>query len=168
LVIQPIVTYNIVKQHFTWSKYGKIIHVKETCHNRKREKLVVFVISTKIIELVVGVIAQLFKPSRVPLKYPCITCSIFEHHALNCPRKTKVQNMFRTKPNNIAIVTMKFFKPDNVLVNVVVVMTCNQIPKQHVLKKHELMKAKQQLINKLKNICVILLFTLFKNHKGMI
>jgi hypothetical protein len=60
----------------------------------KREELVVPIISTKVTEPVVGVIAQLVKSAKVPLKYPCIICSIFEHRALDCPRKTKIQNMF--------------------------------------------------------------------------
>ncbi len=51
--------------------------------------------------------------------------------------------MFQTKPTTIAIIVAKFSELDNVLVSVVVVvMTHNQVPKQHVLKKCESMKAK--------------------------
>jgi len=51
--------------------------------------------------------------------------------------------MFQIKPTTIAIVVVKFYKLDNVLLNVViVVMTRNQVPKQHVLKRRESMKAK--------------------------
>jgi hypothetical protein len=40
----------------------------------------------------VKMIAQPVKPTRMPLKYPCIICSSFEHHAPDCPRKEEVQN----------------------------------------------------------------------------
>jgi hypothetical protein len=65
----------------------------------------------------------------------------FEYHAPNCPRKIKVQNMFRVKPTITTVVVAKASKLDNVLVNVVV-MTRNQVPKQQMFKKCELMKVK--------------------------
>jgi hypothetical protein len=43
----------------------------------------------KVAELVVEGIAQPVKPTRMPLKYLCIICSSFEHHAPNCFRKIK-------------------------------------------------------------------------------
>jgi hypothetical protein len=43
----------------------------------------------------------------MPLRYPCIIYFSFEHCALNCPKKTEVQNMFQTKPTIIAIVITK-------------------------------------------------------------
>jgi hypothetical protein len=60
----------------------------------KREKLAILVVPIKIVEPVVEVIAQPIKPTKVPLKYPCIICYSYEHHEPNCPRKTKVHNMF--------------------------------------------------------------------------
>ncbi len=49
----------------------------------------------------VGVITQLVKPARVPLRYPCIKCYNFKHCAHDCLRKIEVQNMFRIKPTII-------------------------------------------------------------------
>ncbi len=83
---------------------------------------------TKGIEPIVKVIAQHVKPTRIPLKYLCIICSNSKHHAPNCPKKTKIQNMFWTKPTTITIVVTKPSKPYNVLVNVaVVIVTCSQV-----------------------------------------
>lgn len=51
--------------------------------------------------------------------------------------------MFRTKPISSTSVTHKSTKLDNVLVNVVAIVTTqSQSPKQQVLKEHELIKAK--------------------------
>jgi len=78
---------------------------------------------------VVEVSTQPIKPTRVPLRYPYVIYSSFEHHAPNCLIKTKVQNMFRTKPTTIATVVIENPKPNNVPINVVdVVMTHSQIP----------------------------------------
>ncbi len=127
-VAQLVVTYTIVKQQLTCSNYGKIGHAKKPCHNKKREEPTIPIIPIKVVELVAKVSAQLVKPVRVSLRYPCIICSNFEHHALDCPRKVEVQNTFQTKPITIAIVVAKSLKPDNVLINVVVVFTtCSQV-----------------------------------------
>jgi hypothetical protein len=51
--------------------------------------------------------------------------------------------MFQTKPTIAATIITKIPKHDNVRINVVAdVTTCSQVPKQHVLKEHELMNAK--------------------------
>jgi hypothetical protein len=51
--------------------------------------------------------------------------------------------MFQTKLTTTTTIVSKPFKFDNVPINVVaVIMTCNQVLKQQVLKEHELMKAK--------------------------
>jgi hypothetical protein len=55
LVAQPIVDYTIAKQLLTCSNYGKTSHAKETYHNRKREKPIVHVVTTKIVEPVVEI-----------------------------------------------------------------------------------------------------------------
>jgi hypothetical protein len=50
--------------------------------------------------------------------------------------------MFWTKPTTVATVITKNLKPDNVPINVVVViMTCSQVLEQ-VFGEHELMKVK--------------------------
>jgi hypothetical protein len=100
-------------------------------HNRKREEPSIFVVPTKVVEPMAEVITQPIKPTRVPLRHPYLIYSNFEHHAPNCLRKTKVQNMFRTKPTTIAIVVTKNLKSNNVPINVVdVVMTHSQILEQ--------------------------------------
>jgi hypothetical protein len=51
--------------------------------------------------------------------------------------------MFHTKTNIIATIVPKAPKPNNVLVNVILIITTpSQLPKQKVLKEHELVKAK--------------------------
>jgi hypothetical protein len=51
--------------------------------------------------------------------------------------------MFRIKPTTTTTIISKPFKLDNVLINVIfVIITHNQIPKQHVFKACEPMKAK--------------------------
>ncbi len=68
------------------------------------------------------------------MKYPCIIYFSFENRASDCPRKTKVQNMFQTKLIITTIIVVKLYKLDNVLVNVVAtIMKHNQVPKQQVL-----------------------------------
>jgi hypothetical protein len=55
----------------------------------------------------------------------------------------EVQNILSIKPITIAIAIPKATKPNNVLINVIVIVTrCIQVPKQQVLREHELMKAK--------------------------
>jgi hypothetical protein len=50
---------------------------------------------------------------------------------------------FHTKTNFVAIIVPKVLKPNNVLVNVVVVVTiCSQVLKQQTLRQCEPMKAK--------------------------
>jgi hypothetical protein len=56
----------------------------------KIEELAILIVSTKVVELVVGVVTQPIKLARVPLKYPCIICSSSEHCALDYPRKIEV------------------------------------------------------------------------------
>jgi hypothetical protein len=77
------------------------------------------------------VITQPIKPTKVPLRHPYFIYFSFEHHAPNYLRKTKVQNMFRTKPTTTATAVTKNLKPNNVPINVVdVLMTHNQILEQ--------------------------------------
>jgi hypothetical protein len=109
------------------SNYGKTSHAKETCHNGKREEVSFHVVPTKVVEPITKVIAQPVKPARVPSKYPCIICFSSKHHAFNCSRKAKVQNMFQIKPNITPTITKKNPIPNNVPINVVaIVTTCSQ------------------------------------------
>jgi hypothetical protein len=87
------------------------------------------VVPTKVAKLVIKVIAQPIKPTKVPLRYPYIIYFNFEHCVPNCLRK--VQNMFQIKPNTTTTITSKNPKPDNVLVNVVAaITTCSQTSEQ--------------------------------------
>jgi hypothetical protein len=55
----------------------------------------------------VEVTAQHVKPTKMPLRYPCIICFSFEHYAFNCLKKKTLQNMFQTKPTTTSIVVEK-------------------------------------------------------------
>jgi hypothetical protein len=92
----------------------------------KRKKHVVLIVPINFDELVAEVITQPIKPTRIPLRYPCIIYPSSKHCALNCFKKTKVQNMFQTKPTIVTTLVTKPSKVDNVPINVVVfVTTCN-------------------------------------------
>jgi len=105
--------------------------------------LIVFVVSTKVVEPMAEMTAQPIKPTRVPVRYLYIISFSFEHHALDCLRKVEVQTMFLTKPTTTTTIIAKNLKPNNVLINVVIVMmTCSQVLKQQVFRERESMKAK--------------------------
>lgn len=107
------------------------------------KKAIVLIIPTKVAKPIVEIIAPHVKPTTIPLQYPCIIYSNVEHCASNCFKQIKVQNMFHTKTNFANIVVPKLLKLDNVLINVVIIVTtCNQVPKQQVLRECELVKAK--------------------------
>jgi hypothetical protein len=56
--------------------------------------------------------------------YPYIICYSVKHRSRECPRKIEVQNVFITKlVSSIVTTTLKPPKIDNVLVNVIVVVT---------------------------------------------
>jgi hypothetical protein len=95
----------------------------------KKEEHVVPIVHTKVVEPITEVTTQLIKPAKIPLWCPCVICYSFEHHTPNCPRKTKVHNMFQTKPTTIATIITKPSKPNNVPINVIVVMTHSQVRK---------------------------------------
>ncbi len=59
-VAQPIVTYTTSKQRLTYLNCGKMVHAKETCHNKKKEESVVLVVPTKV--------------TKAVAKGDCITC----------------------------------------------------------------------------------------------
>jgi hypothetical protein len=98
-------------------------------------------LSTKVAKLVVGVTPQLVKPTRVP--WDILVLFIFgsKNRAFDCPKKTKAQNMFWTKPT--ITTTIVVYKFDNVLVNVVAtIMIHSQVLEQLVVKERESVKAK--------------------------
>jgi len=95
----------------------------------KKEEHAVLIVHTKVVEPIIEVTTQPIKPAKIPLWCPCVICYSFEHHTPNYLRKTKVHNMFRTKPTTIATIITKPYKPNNVPINVVVVMTRSQVRK---------------------------------------
>jgi len=74
--------------------------------------------------------SQPIKPTKLPLKYPYIIYFSSEHCAPNCPKKTEVHNMFRTKLTTITTIVAKNPKLDNVPANVIGVMTHSQVLEQ--------------------------------------
>jgi hypothetical protein len=84
--------------------------------------------TVKFIEFVVGTKTQPVKSRKIHVRDPCIICSSVEHRSRECPKKTKVQNMFITNLVNFnATIASKPPTIDNMLVNVVVtVSTCSQ------------------------------------------
>ncbi len=138
---------------------------KKTYHNKKRGEPIVFVVSTKIVELVAEMTTQLVKPTIVPLRYPYIIYSSFEHRAPNCAKKVEVYNMFGTRPTTTTTIIPINLKPNNVPVNVVIVTTHSQVPKQQVLREHEPMKAKTITDWQIEEQCVIPLFILSRSYE---
>jgi hypothetical protein len=93
-LVVPIVT---TKSALTYTNCGKIGHVVETCHNRKRKVQVVPTVIIKSTKLVIGTKTQLVKLEKIPIHYPCIICSNVEHRSGECPQKIEIQNMFKSK-----------------------------------------------------------------------
>ncbi len=95
-------------------------------------------------KLVTRTKTQLVKSGKIHVCYPCIIYSSVKHRSGECLRKNEVQNMFRTKLVNFnATTASKLPKTNNMLVNVVVVITtCNQQSEQQVFKEREPVKAK--------------------------
>jgi hypothetical protein len=118
----------IAKSALTCTNCGKTGHSVETCHNRKKEVLIVPIVTIKFTKPVVGIKTQPIKLGKIPIHYPCINCSNAEHGLGKCPRKIEVHNMFRIKlVSSNATIASKPPKIDNVLVNVVfIITTCSQ------------------------------------------
>jgi len=87
-VAKPIVHYTMTKQPLTYLNHGKIGNANETCHNMKKEKPIVHVVPTKVVEPITKVTTQNVKPFRIPLRYLCIIHSSFKHCAHDCLKKT--------------------------------------------------------------------------------
>jgi hypothetical protein len=90
IVVKPIVPTVIVKSTLTYIDYGKIDHLVEIYHHRKREVLVVLTTIVKSTEPIVGTKTQLVKLRKIPLGYPYIIGSNIEHRYGKCPRKIEV------------------------------------------------------------------------------
>jgi hypothetical protein len=86
LVIPTITT----KSTLTCTNCGKIGHFMETCHNMKREVLVVPITIVKSIEPIVGTKTQLVKSQKIPTCYPCIICSNVKRRSEECLRKIEI------------------------------------------------------------------------------
>jgi len=93
---------------------------------RKRKKKVPIVLAAivKFKAPIAITKTQLVKLGKILLPYPCKICFNVEDRLGECLRKIEVQNMFRIKPINFnATIASKSLKTDNVLVNVLVVVT---------------------------------------------
>ncbi len=124
IVLKLIVPAITVKLTLTCINCGKTNHLVETCHNRKKKVLVVPTTTFKSTKLVARTKTQLVKSRKIHVHYPCIIYFNVEHRFGECPKKIKIRNMFKTKlvGSNVTT-TPKPLKTDNVLVNVVVVVT---------------------------------------------
>jgi hypothetical protein len=123
-IIKLVVPIVKIKSTLTYTNCGKTDHSVETCHNRKREVLVVSTTLVKSIELIARTKTQLVKLGKILVCYSYIICFSIEHRSGECPRKIEVQNMFRIKHiSSNGTTTLKPFKTDNVPINVIVVVT---------------------------------------------
>jgi hypothetical protein len=95
----------------------------ETCHNIKKEELVMQTTIVKSTKHVARIKTQPVKSRKIPICYPCIICSSIEQRFRECLKKIEVHNVLRTKPINSNATTSKPPKTDNVLINVIVVVT---------------------------------------------
>jgi hypothetical protein len=124
VVVKHVVPIVTAKSTLTYTNCGKIDHSMETCHNMKREVLVVPTATIKSTEPIVGTKIQPVKSRKILVCYPYIICYSIEHRYGESPRQIEVQNMFKTKPvSSNATTTPKPPKTNNVLVNVVVAIT---------------------------------------------
>jgi hypothetical protein len=87
--VKPIVLVVIGKSTLTCTDCGKIGHLVETCHNRKREIPVVPTTIVKFIELVGGTKTQYVKSRKILVCYPYIIYSSVEHRFGEAPKNLK-------------------------------------------------------------------------------
>ncbi len=97
IVVKPIVPAIIVKLTLPCINCGKTNHLVETCHNRKREVLVVPTTTFKSTKPIARTKTQLVKSRKIHVHYPCIIYFNVEHKSGECPKKIEVRNMFKTK-----------------------------------------------------------------------
>jgi hypothetical protein len=119
--VEPIV---IAKSTLAYTNCGKTGHLVVTCHKRKKEVPIVPTTIVMSTEPIARTKTQLVKSRKIPIHYPCIICYSVEHRYGECPRKTEVYNMFRTKLVSFNVtITPKLLKTNNVLIIAVVVVT---------------------------------------------
>jgi hypothetical protein len=111
--VKLVVPTMTIKSTLTCTKCGKTSHLVETCHNIKKEELVMPTIIVKSTKHLARTKTQPVKSRKIPIHYPCIICYSVEQRFKKCLRKIEVHNMLRTKPPKI----------NNMLVNVIVVVT---------------------------------------------
>jgi hypothetical protein len=107
IIMFNLVIHVTIKFTSTCVNYSKIGHILETCHNWKKEVLLISTIVVKFIKLVTWSNAQPIKPIRIHLHYPCIICFSVNYWFGNCLRKIEIQNMFTTKLFNFCTVACK-------------------------------------------------------------
>jgi hypothetical protein len=118
--VKHVVPVVIAKSTLACTNCGKIDNLVETCHNIKKEVLVVPTTIIKSLKPIAITKTQPIKLGKILICYPYIICFNVEHIFGECPQKIEVQNMFKTKlVNSNAITTSKLPKIDNVPVNVV-------------------------------------------------
>ncbi len=69
--VKLVILAMTTKSALTYTNYGKTDHSMETCHNRKREVLVVPTVTIKYTKLVVGTKTQPIKSGKIHVHYPC-------------------------------------------------------------------------------------------------
>jgi hypothetical protein len=84
-VVKPVVPTITTKSTITYINCGKTSHSMETCHNRKREVLVVPTTIIKFIKPIVRTKTQLVKLGKILVHYPCIICSSINIDPENAP-----------------------------------------------------------------------------------
>ncbi len=89
-MVKPKVLIVLAKTTLTCNNCGKIHHLVETCHNKKREVLVIPTAIIKSAKLVTWTKTQPIKLGRIPLCYPYITWYNAEHRYGKCPKKIEV------------------------------------------------------------------------------
>jgi hypothetical protein len=84
-IVKHVVPIVITKSTITYTNCGKTGHSMESCHNRKREVLVVPTTIIKFIKPVIGTKTQLVKLGKILVHYPCIICSSINIDMENAP-----------------------------------------------------------------------------------
>ncbi len=139
-IAKHVVFVVTTKSSLTCANCGKIGHTFETCHNKKIEVPIVPTAIIKSIKPITKTKPLLVKLVRIPICYPCIIYYSLKHRFGECPKKIKVQNMFKIKFVNFnATIAPKLLKLDNVPINVVAIATTHS---QQLLKEKEPVKVK--------------------------
>jgi hypothetical protein len=81
IVVKPIILIVIAKSTLTRTNCGKIGHLVNTCHNRKRKVPMLLIATIKSIKLVVGTKTQPIKSRKIHVHYPYIICFSVKHRS---------------------------------------------------------------------------------------